>query len=601
MKSRKLVILASASLAAMALTACGQKNPGTGEVAKFDASTYAGYQVDLNGDGTISDDEKGLTWAQSYDAIINKIKATSDNTMRYKLMHAAEDELMSTGAVTPLYYYTDIFLKKTDLTGFYASPLGMKFFEESKWGDSTEIVACIASATDTIDPALNSTVDGGTYDSMLFQGLMRWTHTGDYGKDGYAVHVTEGDAKSYTKTENADGTITYVFTLKDNLKWSDGTAYDANDYVRSWRRAVNKNTAADYAYLYEVIKGGAEAELTDKGEELAVSASEDGKQLSVTLVSDVPYFLELTAFPAFYPVPATADAKGEWCAQKTTPVSNGAMKVSVYDSTKIEMVKNDNFVDAIRVTATKITFPFSDDASAMLTAYQKGDYALIDDAPTSQLKTLQETIPDEYFNPGQLGTYYISFNIRSDFANAALPTEEQRSTYRRALGLMIDRNYIVDSVAQNGADPADGFVSKGLTEADGATDWTKARQPYYSVNSADQASNEAKAVEMMKDIGLNYDESTHQFTDAPGFTYLYNNGAGHKAIAEYLQQAWAKYGIKVTLESQEWATFISTRKAGDCDVARGGWLCDYNDPISMLDMFVSNSGNNDPGFGKAPL
>ena len=596
MKSRKIAILTASALAAIVLSACGKTTKRT-----FDPSTYAGYECDLNGDGKISDSERGLTWAQSFDTIINTIKSTSDNNQRFKLMHAAEDELMSTGAVTPLYYYTDTFLKKANLTGFYASPLGMKFFEESKWGKSTEIVACIASQPTTIDPHKNSSVDGGTYDSMMFQGLMRWTHDGEYGKEGYAVKVTEGDAKSYTKTANADGTVTYVFTLKDNLKWSDGTSYDAKDYVRSWKRAVNSDTAADYAYLYEVIKGGAEAEIGTTGDELSVSASEDGKTLTVNLVSDVPYFLELMAFPAFYPVPASADTDGKWCAQGTTPVSNGAMKVGAYDSTKIELVKNDQYVDAARVTATKVTFPFSDDASAMLNSYKTDAYALIDDVPTAEIKNLKASIPDEFFNPGQLGTYYISFNIRSGFADAELDTEEKRTVYRKALGLMIDRNYLVDSVAQNGADPADGFVSKGLTEPDGATDWTKARKPYYSVDPADQTANEAKAVEMMKSIGLNYDESSKKFTNAPGFTYLYNKGAGHQAIGEYLQQVWAKYGIKVTLENQEWATFITTRKEGDCDVARGGWLCDYNDPISMLDMFVSNSGNNDPGFGKAPL
>lgn len=596
MKSKKFAILAASTLAAIALSACQQVQKRT-----FDPSTYAGYQCDLNGDGVIADSERNLTWAQSFDTIINTIKATSDNVQRFKLMHAAEDELMSTGAVTPLYYYTDTFLKKENLTGFYASPLGMKFFEEAKWGDSTEIVACIASQPTTIDPHLNSSVDGATYDSMLFQGLMRWSHDGAYGQSGYAVKVVEGDAASYQKTVNADGTVTYVFTLKEGLRWSDGTPYDAKDYVRSWRRSVNHLTAADYAYLYEVIKGGAEAEEGDTGEELEVSASEDGKQLTVNLVSDVPYFLQLMAFPAFYPVPESADVEGTWCAVGQTPISNGAMKLSSYDKTKIEMVKNENYVDAARVKATKITFPFSDDASAMLTAYRSNAYALIDDVPTAELASLKASIPNEFFNPGQLGTYYISFNIRSAFADGVLDTEEKRTKYRQALGLMIDRNYLVESVAQNGASPADGFISKGLTEADGATDWTDARKPYFSLEKADQASNEAKAVQMLKDIGLQFDEGTKQFTNAPGFSYLYNTGAGHKAIAEYLQQAWAKYGIKATLENQEWATFVTTRKQGECDVARGGWLCDYDDPISMLDMFVSNSGNNDPGFGKAPL
>ena len=84
--------------------------------------TYAGYEVDLDGDGTIAATEKGLTWANSYDKIISTIKTTTDEAKRFKLMHAAETELMSTGAICPIYYYTDLFLKKETMTGYFGMP-----------------------------------------------------------------------------------------------------------------------------------------------------------------------------------------------------------------------------------------------------------------------------------------------------------------------------------------------------------------------------------------------------------------------------------------------------------------------------------------------
>lgn len=571
----------------------------------FDDSTYAGYKVDLNGDGTISDSEKNLTWANSYDAIVDAVKATSDNDKRFKLMHAAETELMSTGCIVPIYWYTDAFMKKENMTGFYGSPLGFKFFEEAQVGGSGEFTACIASAPGTIDPALNSTVDGGTYDSACFEGLYRWSYAGAY-PDG-TLSLVPGVAKEApVKTTNSDGTVDYTFTLRDNLKWSDGTSYDANDFVRSWKRSVCSTTAADYAYLFEAIKGGAEAEAEADAASLAVSAPTNNT-LKVTLVSDIPYFLELTAFPAFMPVPESADVAGTWVAQGKTPVGNGSMKVTSYTSSSIVLEKNTNYYGADRVKATKVTFAFSADDNAMLSSYKANSYQFIDSVPVDQMKSLATSNPKEFFNVGQLGTYYLCWNVRDGTFDSKLKTEPERESFRKALSLLIDRNYIVDSVANNGATPANAFVSSGLLEPDGKTEFIAKNgengdgKGYYSVAAADQDSNVASAIATIKSLGYNYDETKKVFTDIPAFDYIYNTGTGHQKIAEYIQGAFAKYGITMNLSSQEWATFVETRKAGDYSCSRNGWLCDYNDPISMLDMWVSNSGNNDVGFGKQPL
>jgi len=98
------------------------------QLGKGDNATYAGYEADLNGDGTIADTEKNLTWADSYDVLIDTIKKTTDETLRFKLMHAAETELMSTWTICPIYYYTDIFMKKLGMEGYFSMPLGYKFF-----------------------------------------------------------------------------------------------------------------------------------------------------------------------------------------------------------------------------------------------------------------------------------------------------------------------------------------------------------------------------------------------------------------------------------------------------------------------------------------
>ena len=101
---------------------------------------------------------------------------------------------------------------------------------------------------------------------------------------------------------------------------------------------------------------------------------------------------------------------------------------------------------------------------------------------------------------------------------------------------------------------------------------------------------------MLKGLGFKYDGK--KFTNIPTIKYLYNNGTGHQAIAEYLQGAFKEFGIKLKLENQEWAVFLNTRKDGNYSMARNGWLADYNDACSFLDMWLTNSGNNDAQFGR---
>jgi len=597
----------------LVLTACGttasssqpsslSSLPGALNASKDHMNdTYAGYECDLNGDGTISESEKGLTWANSYDKIIKTIKTTTDETLRFKLMHAAETELMGTYALTPIYYYTDLFLKKESLTGFFAMPLGYKFF----YGCSGSFTACIASQPGSIDPALNTTVDGGTYDEHLFEGLYRWSYTGDYPSG--AVNLVPGLAsEAPTVVANEDTTVTYTFKLRSGLKWSDGSDLTAADIVRSWKRAVSTTVASDYAYLFEIIKGGAEAEGEDDGHSLDVEAT-DATTLKVTLLNDVTYFKELMAFPTFAPVPASADAGGEWAAlsNASTFVCNGPMKIKAYSASSIELEPNPYYYNPELVKATDINFAFSDDDGAMLNSYKSGSYAFIDSFPNDQIETIAATYPKEYFNVGQLGTYYLNWNINSTIFDEKLDSEAKRVAFREALSLLINRQYICDSVAKGGQQPANGYVSKGLTGANGVGDWTDSNGPkqdgagWYKTSTADYAANAAQAVELLKRCGFTFDEGTGKFTDIPAFPYIYNTGVGHKDLAQAIQGMFSNYGITMTLANQDWATFVATRKSGDYTFARNGWLCDYNDPISMLDMWISGSGNNDARFGVA--
>lgn len=497
--------------------------------------------------------------------------------------------------------------------------------------DSTAAQAlnvCIASEPDTIDPALNSAVDGATLCAHLFSGLAKWSQDADGN-----LQIVADAAKELTEgVKNDDGTITYTYTLKDGLKWSDGKDVTAADFVFAWNRAASAELGADYGYMFEVVGGydkvsetkvktddDGKAVLNDDGEEVLVPANPDAKldveavdekTIKVTIISDIKYWNELLAFPCFYPVREDVVANEGWATEPETYVCNGPYTIEKWDhNSVISLAKNANYVDAASITMEKINFYLSDDENNMLTNFKNGDWLLIDDVPTNEVASLKADYPNEYFCVGQIGTYYVSWNINAnilpkDSKLEGVEAEEAMAEIRSAIGLFLDRNYIVENVTQSGELPASSFVAMGMTNPDGTqfyeTSGDKEKNGYvgfYDVSNEAFEANCTSAIETLKKY-YEFDEATQKFTNFPEMTYLYNTNEGHKAIAEYIQGALANYGITLNLENQEWNTFLNTRKAGDYTIARNGWLADYNDPVCFLDMWTTASGNNDTQYGK---
>ena len=485
--------------------------------------------------------------------------------------------------------------------------------ESSDSSDATESAApsgeqvinvCLASEPATLDPALNSAVDGATLINHLFSGLAKWAQDAN----GNLELVPDCAEELVEGVENEDGTVTYTYTLKDGLTWSDGQPVTAGDFEFAWNRAAGQELAADYGYMFEVVDGydAIWADDATGDEKLNVTAVDD-KTLEVTLVNAVPYWNELLAFPTYLPVREDVVSDESWATDPSTYVNNGAYTMASWDhNSLITLVKNENFVDAADVTMDTINFYLSDDANNMLANFQNGDWQFIDDIPTNEIASLKESYPDEFKTEGQLGTYYVCWNINEELLPAGnsltgKEKEEAESEVRNALALLIDRNYIVNDIAQGGQVPASSFVAMGLTDADGSQFYENAGPAgftgYYDVTEAAYEDNWASALETLKKY-YTFDESTQTFSDVPTLTYLYNTSEGHKAIGEAIQSTFAGIGITMNLENQEWATFLETRKNGDYSVARNGWLGDYNDPISFLDMWTTASGNNDVQFGK---
>ena len=460
---------------------------------------------------------------------------------------------------------------------------------------ATSIAVCIASEPDTIDPALNSSVDGATLTAHLFSGLSKWAQN----EEGNLVIVADAAEELTEGVANEDGTVTYTYTLKDGLTWSDGQAVTAGDFEFAWKRAASTELAADYGYMFEVVKG--------YPDELAVTATDD-KTLEVTLNNAVAYWNELMAFPAYYPVREDVVSNEAWATDPSTYVCNGPYTITGWEhNSKITLTKNPNYIDADSITMDVIEFYLSDDANNMLSNFENRTWQLIDDVPTAEIKRLESEYPTEYFVAGQIGTYYVCWNINQNLlpADSELTGAEAEAAnveIRKAMSLLLDRNYIVEEIGQAGQVPAPGFVPMGMTDADGSEFYMNAGDSedyagYYDVSADAYIDNWDEAIEILKKY-YDYDEATYTFTNAPTMEYLYNTSEGHKAIGEYLQGVWASVGITVNLVNQEWNTFLNTRKDGGYTIARNGWLADYNDPISFLDMWITVSGNNDVQFGK---
>ncbi len=460
---------------------------------------------------------------------------------------------------------------------------------------------CLASEPDTLDPALNSAVDGATMCVHLFSGLAKWAE----GDDGNLEVVADAATELTEPVVNADGTVTYTYTLRDGLKWSDGKDVTANDFAFAWQRAGTAALGADYMYMFEVVKGYSE---TDTNAQLDVKAV-DAKTLQVTLTSNVPYWNQLLAFPCFFPVREDVVSNESWATDPSTYICNGPYVISEWDhNSVIKLKKNENYVDADKVTMEELNFYLSDDANNMLSNFQNGDWQLIDTVPTNEIANLQKDYKDEYHVTGQIGTYYACWNINQDllpnFSGTADEKERAQEEIRSAISLLLDRNYIVNDIAQAGQVPASSFVAMGIAEPDGTEFYKNAGSSVSTeyagyFNTAESAfdSNFASAVETLKKY-YTYDEASKKFTDFPSITYLYNTDESHKAIGEYIQSALATVGINIQLENQEWNTFLNTRKNGDYGLARNGWIADYSDPISFLDLWTSVSGNNDIQLGK---
>ena len=526
-------------------------------------------------------------WA-IYDALIAAIKAETDTAKRTQMMHEAEDILMSNWCVIPIYYYNDLYMQKSYVSGVYSNPFATKFFQYATLSNGSKTLRInLASEPDYLDPALNSSVDGACLASASFAGLYTYNAQGVT-----APALAEGYKVS------ADG-LTYTVTLKKNLKWSDGSALTAADFVYSWKRAVAPETAADYEYMFSGFDGYAEGNLN-------VVALDDNT-LQFKLIAPCAYIEDLMAFPTFFPVKQSAvesysdwlTSPGGWC-QEAGFVSNGPFVCTSWNhDVSMTYEKNPYYWDAENVKLEKLEFMLSADDNAIYAAYNAGNLDLIDSVPTDEVATLIATKNPEFHVVDELGTYYVAFNAKSSLFEGK--SAAQAACMREAFSILIDRDYIVDNIGQTGQVAANAFIPLGMADGNGGIFKETAEAGYYdayAINN-DNAATVAKAKALLVAAGYKFGSDGKLSPETPiSVTYLTNQSSGHIAIAESIQQDLAVVGINLSIQVQDWNVFLEERKKGNFDFAREGWIADFNDPINMLEMWTTTSGNNDCQFGR---
>ncbi len=530
-------------------------------------------------------------WAK-YDELIDAIRVETDKAKRTEMMHDAEDILMSNGCVIPLYYYNDIYMEKDYVSGMYSNLFGYKFFHKVTLANGSKTLRVnLASEPDFLDPALNSSVDGACLAVNSFAGLYT------YNAEGKTVPDL---ATGYTVSEPAeDGSVTFTVTLKDGLKWSDGSDLTAADFEYSWKRAAATATGSDYGYMFSTFVG--------YPDNLSVFAK-DAKTLEFSLVAPCAYIEGLMAFPTFFPVKQSAveayadwqTSPGGWCTEAGF-VSNGPFICTGWEhDVSMTYEKNPNYHDAANVTVDKIEFMLSADDTAIFAAYNAGNVDIIDTVPTDEIKNLLDTENKEFKIVDNLGTYYVAFNANSELFKGKTPAEA--ACMRLAFNILIDREAICETVGQTGQVAASSYIPLGMADGNGGVfKETAEANSYYDASAInkDYEGTLAKAREYLEAAGFKFGEDGKLSAETPiVIEYLTNDGTGHVAAAQIMQADFKELGIEMSIQQVEWNTFLEERKNGNFDIAREGWLADFDDPINMLEMFQTSSGNNDCQFGR---
>lgn len=410
---------------------------------------------------------------------------------------------------------------------------------------------------ETLDLHIMTGVTENRLATALFEGLVS--------QHPETLDIVPGVAKSWTIS--ADRTV-YTFHLRDDAKWTDGKPVTAQDFYDSWKRALTPATTCQYGYMFFPIKN---SEAFYKGKlkdfkEVGVQVK-DPKTLVVTLTNPCPYFLHLAAFKTLYPVPMEVVNKhGDKWTRPENIVSNGPFKlVEWVANQQITMVPNENYWDRKTVRLKKLIAYAYTDPETSYKLFRQGKMDWCTTIPTPKIDEIKR-LPDYYVQP-YLGSYFYRVNVEKP------PFNDVR--VRKALTMGFDREVITRDLLKGGQIPAGYFSPKMLG-------YTPPKGLRY---------NRAEARKLLAEAG---------YPNGKGFPtidLLYNTQESHKQVAEAIARQWKEnLGITVSLRNNEWKVYLDEVDKRNFNLARGGWIGDYVDPNTFLDLFMTGGGNNNTGW-----
>jgi oligopeptide transport system substrate-binding protein len=412
---------------------------------------------------------------------------------------------------------------------------------------------------ESLDPHKTSTVYEANILRDLFMGLTM---------QNAKAEVIPGAAESWTVS--ADGKV-YTFKMRAGATWSDGSPVTADDFVYSWRRAVDPATASEYAYMLAPVVNAEDITAGKKKlEELGVKAV-DANTLEVTLNAPTPYFLEMLTHQVTYPVSkANIDAKGADFIKPGNLVSNGAYTLAEFvPNDHIKVVKNAKFYDAANVKIDVVNFIPTEDRSTAMKRLEAGELDTNDDIPTEQLADLKAKFGDQVRLGPYLGTYYYAFKVDKK------PWDDVK--LRHAISMAIDRDYLAEKVWQNTMIPAYSFVPPGIAGYESR---------YTDYKDKSQLDREDEAKKILTELGYGPDKPLKM-------EIRYNTSENHKNTAVAIQEQLKPLGVEVTLLNTDTKTHYGhLEQKGDFDIARAGWIADYKDPENFLALCKTGTGNN---------
>ena len=367
---------------------------------------------------------------------------------------------------------------------------------------------------------------------------------------------------------------TVTFTLREDGKWTNGDPVTAEDFVYAWKRTISPELAADYAYQFYGIEGaqeynGCEKDCEALADKVGVSAV-DERTLEVKLTTPQPWFIQQMAHHSFLAVhKATVDQHGEKWTEAANIVTNGPFKLEAWQhNSRIDLVKWEEWRDAANVKLTRVDGRMITDGTTAVQAFEAGEVDVTGELPPEEIPRLKET--EDYQQYPGLGTYYYGFNVKN------ITDVNQR----RAMSMAIDRQSIIDNVAQADQLPATGYTPEGMPGFD-------------DINPGSEWLPETANMERAKEL------MSQAQNPKKDITLLLNDSPGHREIAVAVQAAWKELGLNVTIKQQEWAQFlefIGPPPDQSIDVFRLGWIGDYVDAMNFLEMWTCKSGNNSTNF-----